>query len=234
MTGHRRATGDRGATGDHRTTRDHGTTGTMSGGRRMTGGRRTSRARPAFVALLLAVATVLTGCTSGNDATVYGGSFTFTSPGGKQEFSYPAGTRQEIGALSGPDLTGAKTVDVAGYRGKVVVLNFWASWCGPCRDEAQGMEAAYQQYRADGVQFVGVDVKDTTSGALAYYQDKGITYPSIFDPAMRTLLSVRGLPTGSLPVTLVLDKHGRVAHIWLHPITMGDLDDVVPALVKET
>ncbi len=185
--------------------------------------------------LLVAVAgLVAVGCSSGNDATVYGGSFTFTSPGGQTEFSYPVGERKQVGEMSGPDLTGKKTVSLSDYQGKVVVLNFWGSWCAPCRDEAQGLESAWQKYQGQGVQFIGVDVKDTTSGALGFTAGKQISYPSIFDPGMRTMLSVRGLPTGSLPVTIVLDKQGKVAHIWLHEITEGDLNGVIPGLVKES
>lgn len=191
-----------------------------------------------LVSRVLTVLTVLglctaAGCASGNDATVYGGSFTFTSPGGKSEFDYPADDRKEVGPISGPDLTGTRTVSLSDYRGKVVVLNFWGSWCAPCRAEAQGLQEAWQKYQPKGVQFVGVDVKDTTSGGQGFTAGKQITYPSIFDPGMRTLLSVRGLPTGSLPVTIVLDKQGRVAHIWLKPITEGDLNTVLPALTKE-
>jgi peroxiredoxin len=189
----------------------------------------------ATVLALLSVLTVLfsAGCSTGNDATVYGGSFTFTSPGGKTEFSYPAADRKEIGPLSGPDLTGKQSIDVAAYRGKVVVLNFWGSWCAPCRAEADGLEYSWQTYRSQPVQFLGVNVKDTESAALGFTTGKKISYPSIFDPSMRTLLSVRGLPTGSMPVTLVLDKQGRVAHIWLHEITQADLNGVLPALAKE-
>jgi thiol-disulfide isomerase/thioredoxin len=183
--------------------------------------------------LVLAVAGLaLAGCSSGSDATVYGGSFTFTSPGGLSEFNYPIGKRQEVGALSGPDLTGKKTISVSDYRGKVVVLNFWGSWCPPCRDEAQGLQAASQKYKAD-TQFVGVDVKDSAQDALAFSAGKQITYPSIFDPGMRTMLSVRGLPTIGLPITMVLDKQGKVAHIWLREITGGDLNTVIPALASE-
>lgn len=185
-----------------------------------------------MLALGLAILT-LAGCSSGNDATVYGGSFTFTSPGGKTEFTYAAADRQAIGGMSGPDLTGKSTVDIASYKGKVVVLNFWGSWCAPCRDEASGLQSSSEKYQASGVQFVGIDVKDTMSGALGFTAGKQITYPSIFDPGMRTMLSVRGLPTGSLPVTLVLDRQGRVAQIWLHEITPGDLDQVLPGLVAE-
>jgi thiol-disulfide isomerase/thioredoxin len=189
-------------------------------------------ARFRWVVLLGVAVLSLAGCASGNDATVYGGSFTFTSPGGKTEFTYAVADRKEIGDISGSDLTGKKTVDVASYKGKVVVLNFWGSWCAPCRDEAPGLQASSEKYRAN-VQFVGVDVKDTMSGALGFTQGKQITYPSIFDPGMRTMLSVRGLPTGSLPVTLVLDRQGRVAQIWLHEITQGDLNLVLPGLVAE-
>ncbi len=184
------------------------------------------------VLLILVAGVVAVGCSSGNDATVYGGSFTFTSPGGLTEFSYPVAKRQQIGQLSGPDLTGKKTLSLSDYKGKVVVLNFWGSWCAPCRDEAQGLQSAWQKYRTQDVQFLGIDVKDTTSGALGFTAGKQITYPSIFDPGMRTMLSVRGLPTGSLPVTIVLDKQGRVAHIWLHEITEGDLNTVIPGLLS--
>lgn len=189
--------------------------------------------RSAFALLSLLAVLFAAGCSTGNDATVYGGSFTFTSPGGKTEFSYPAADRKQIGALSGPDLTGKQTIDVAAYRGKVVVLNFWGSWCAPCRAEAGDLEYSWQTYRPQSVQFVGIDVKDTASDALAFTTGKKISYPSIFDPSMRTLLSVRGLPTTAIPGTLVLDKQGRVAHIWLHSITQADLNGVLPALVKE-
>ena len=188
-----------------------------------------------LIVTALSVLAVLTsaGCSTGSDATVHGGSFTFTSPGGKFEFSYPAADRKQIGPMSGPDLTGKQTIDVAAYRGKVVVINFWGSWCPPCRAEAPGLQYSWQTYQSQPVQFIGVDVKDTASAALAFTTDKKITYPSIFDYSMRTLLSLRGLPTGSLPVTVVLDKQGRVAQIWLYPITQADLNKVLPALVKE-
>jgi thiol-disulfide isomerase/thioredoxin len=189
------------------------------------------RVRGALLVLSV-VGLAVAGCSSGNDATVHGGSFTFTSPGGLLEYSYPAGKRQQIGALSGPDLTGKKTIDVADYRGKIVVLNFWGSWCAPCRGEAQGLEAVAQKYKGEA-QFVGIDVKDTAQDALAFSAGKQITYPSIFDPGMRTMLSVRGLPTINVPVTMVLDKQGRVAHIWLLPVTGGDLDTVITALASE-
>jgi peroxiredoxin len=184
--------------------------------------------------LLVVAGLVAAGCSSGKDATVYGGSFTFTSPGGKYEFSYPVGERQQVGEMSGPDLTGKKTISLSDYKGKVVVLNFWGSWCAPCRDEAAGLEYLWDKYRAHDVQFVGVDVKDPQGAGLAFAASKAITYPSIFDFGMRTMLSVRGLPTTAIPLTMVLDQQGKVAHIWLKAVTEGDLDTVIADLVKES
>jgi len=183
--------------------------------------------------LIMAVLLATAGCSSGNDATVYGGSFTFTSPGGKQEFSYPADQRHALDQLSGPDLTGTGTVSLSDYAGKVVVLNFWGSWCPPCRDEASQLQSAHVALAPKGVQFLGIDVKDPSGAGAAFNASKQITYPSIFDFSMRALLSIRGYPTGDIPSTIVLDKQHRVAHIWLHEITQGDVTDVVTALLAE-
>ena len=73
---------------------------------------------------------------------MYGGSFTFVSPGGKTEFAYPAAERGTVGDLSGQNLAGDGTLALSDYAGKVVVLNFWGSWCAPCRAEAAELEQA--------------------------------------------------------------------------------------------
>ncbi len=166
----------------------------------------------------------LVSCSTGKDAAVFGGSFTFVSPGGKTEFAYPPADRGTVSDLSGPDLTGDGTVAVSNYPGKVVVLNFWGSWCGPCRAEASTLDEAAAALAPKGVQFLGINVKDTKAAGTDFMTSKQISYPSIFDPSMRTLLAIRGFPTGAIPSTLVLDRKGRVAHIWLEP-----LDD--PAVV---
>jgi len=172
------------------------------------------RAAVAVLLLLSAAA-----CTSGNDAAVYGGSFTFVSPGGKFEFAYPPAERGTVNDLSGENLTADGSLALSDYAGEVVVLNFWGSWCGPCRAEVDELETAATALAADGVQFLGINVKDTKGAGADFMASKEVSYPSIYDPAMRTLLSIRGLPTGSIPVTIVIDRQGRVAHIWLQPIT---------------
>lgn len=186
-----------------------------------------------LAAALVAALLLLAGCSTGDNAAVQGGSFTFVSPGGKTEFSYPAADRGTVGDMSGPSLTASGTLALSQYAGKVVVLNFWGSWCAPCRAEADGLNAASAELKSKGVQFLGVDVRDSRQDGADFHAAKQVPYPSIFDPTMRTLLSLRGFPTGSMPVTIVLDRQHRVAHIWLTSVTMGQLIPVVSAIAAE-
>lgn len=182
------------------------------------------------VVVLLAAAS----CSTGNDAAVFGGSFTFVSPGGKTEFAYPVAERGTVADLSGQDLAGDGTIALSDFAGQVVVLNSWGSWCGPCRAEADELETAAAALAPEGVQFLGLNVKDTKAAGADFLTSKQVSYPSIYDPAMRTLLSIRGFPTGSIPSTIVIDRQGRVAHIWLKPITDPDaLIDTVSAIAAE-
>jgi len=180
-------------------------------------------ARRAVIALGVIAMAALSACSTGNDAAVYGGSFTFVSPGGQTEFSYPVDQRGTVGNLSGPDLANKDaTVALSNYAGKVVVVNFWGSWCSPCRAESDDLNAAAAALAGQGVQFLGVNVKDTREAGADFLTSKQVTYPSIFDPSMRTLLSIRGYPSGSIPSTIVIDRQGRVAHVWLQAITDPD------------
>ncbi|HEY5151428.1 MAG TPA: TlpA disulfide reductase family protein [Mycobacterium sp.] len=180
--------------------------------------------RRAVVALgVVVVLAGLAACSTGNDAAVYGGSFTFVSPGGQTEFSYPVDQRGTVGNLSGPDLANKyATVSLSDYAGKVVVVNFWGSWCGPCRAESDDLNTAAAALAGQRVQFLGVNVKDTRDAGADFLNSKQVGYPSIFDPSMRTLLSIRGYPSGSIPSTIVIDRQGRVAHVWLEEISNPD------------
>ena len=102
--------------------------------------------------------------------------------------------------LSGENLAGEGTVSLSDYAGKVVVLNFWGSWCTPCRAEAPALEEAATALAPAGVQFLGINVKDTKSAGADFLASKQVGYPSIYDPSMRTLLAIRGYPASGDPV----------------------------------
>ncbi len=182
-----------------------------------------------LLAAVVLVAASVSGCTSGSAD----GTFRLVSPGGNTEFSYGAGDRQPIPELAGPALVGTGTVSTSQFKGQVVVLNFWGSWCGDCRVEASDLQAASVSLEPKGVQFLGIDVRDGQTAGAGYVQAKQITYPSIFDSGMRTLLALRGYPSSAIPSTIVLDRSGAVAHIWLGRVTQDQLVDTVGAIASE-
>jgi len=113
--------------------------------------------------------------------------------------------------LRGTTLNGA-ALDVADLRGSVVVLNVWGSWCAPCKKEQPDLQRAADALAAEGVRFVGINVRDRTTGnALAHNRRFAVTYPSLFDPSARLVARFRDLPPSAIPTTVVLDRDGRVA-----------------------
>ena len=124
-----------------------------------------------------------------------------------------------VGAMV-PDFTlttfDGGTIDIRELRGQVVVINFWASWCKPCEQEAAELEQAYQQYKDQGVAFLGVDYVDTDREAMAYLKKFGITYPN--GPDLGTRISqafrIRGVPE-----TYFVDRSGKLAFFQYGPFT---------------
>jgi thiol-disulfide isomerase/thioredoxin len=176
------------------------------------------RRLPVLLAAALG-ALLLAGCAVGKDAVVQGSDFSFVSPGGKLEIFYPEAKRQVLPNLAGPSLEQPdRQIHVSDYPDKVVVLNIWGQWCGPCRDEAPELSTVYRQTKAQGVQLIGIDVRDARSAALDFVRDNQISYPSIFDPAGRSLLALSGYPRSVVPSTIVLDRKHRVAAVYLERV----------------
>jgi thiol-disulfide isomerase/thioredoxin len=191
--------------------------------------------RLAFVAV--AVAGLLVGCSHGDDAVAQGGTFEFVSPGGKTDIVYdPPDHRGRPGPVSGPELMDpARTVSVDDFTGKVVVINVWGQWCGPCRAEASALQQVYDGTRANGVAMLGIDVRDNNrQAAQDFVKDRKVTFPSIYDPAMRTMIAFGGkYPTSVIPSTLVLDRSHRVAAVFLRELLAEDLQPVVQRIAAE-
>jgi len=122
----------------------------------------------------------------------------------------PDGERRPLPAFSGPTVTGG-TFDLASLRGRVAVLNFWASWCGPCRAEQAGLERASRELAAKGVRFVGVNIHDQRAPAAAYLEEFEVSYPSLYDQPSRLPQLLRGDGGEGPPYTLVVDAQGRIA-----------------------
>ncbi|ORV09881.1 TlpA disulfide reductase family protein [Mycobacterium celatum] len=190
------------------------------------------------LAILSAVlAALLVGCSHGDDAVAQGGTFEFVAPGGKTDIFYdPPDHRGRPGPLAGPDLMEpARTLSVDDFPGKVVVINVWGQWCGPCRTEVAQLQQVYDATRADGVAFLGIDVRDNNrQAAQDFVTDRHATFPSIYDPAMRTMIAFGGkYPATVIPSTVVLDRRHRVAAVFLRELLAGDLQPLVQRLATE-
>ncbi|QZH62732.1 TlpA family protein disulfide reductase [Mycolicibacterium farcinogenes] len=188
-------------------------------------------------AAVLAGLVLLTACSTGDDAVAQGGTFEFVAPGGKTDIFYdPPEKRSTPGKLSGPELTDPnKTISLEDFAGQVVVINVWGQWCGPCRAEIGELQKVYEATRRNGVQFLGIDVRDNNrDAAIDFVTDRKVTFPSIYDPAMRTMIAFGGkYPTTVIPSTVVLDRQHRVAAVFLRELLAEDLQPVVERLAAE-
>jgi peroxiredoxin len=140
---------------------------------------------------------------------------------------YASGHRPEAPSFTATTLTGSR-LSLSSYRGRVVVLNFWGSWCVPCREEAPALAVAAQQYSPAGVAFVGVDVRDTTASAQAFARSFGMTYPSVSDSSSQITLDFTAVvPIAGTPTTLVIDRTGHIAGAVFGTATYAELTAIL-------
>lgn len=128
-----------------------------------------------------------------------------------------------------------ESVSSSDHAGDVLVVNFWASYCVPCRVEAPDLEALSQEWEGDGVTFLGVNTWDEPETALAFSRTYGVTYPSVMDAASGSaqLAFAGNVPPSALPTTIVLDREGRVAARILGQLQAKSILDAIIKRVAE-
>lgn len=188
-----------------------------------------------LAAAVLACGLALTGCSTGDGAQANTTSFNFVAPGGKTDITYTGDDRQEMPEIGGEDLFDkSKRISSEDFAGKVLVINIWGQWCGPCRTEAPELQEVYEKTKDDGVRVLGIDVRDfDRSAPQDFMRNRGLTYPSIYDPSGRSLLALTGYPRNVVPSTIIVDKQGRVAAVYLRDLLAEDILPVVRDLAGE-
>ncbi|HLL64784.1 MAG TPA: TlpA disulfide reductase family protein [Micromonosporaceae bacterium] len=174
------------------------------------------RLRTAVLGLVAAFA--LSACTGSATADTGSGMF-------------PVADRRAAPELRG-ELLGGGSYDLGEHRDKVVVVNFWASWCPPCRDEADELEASYGATRASGVTFLGINTRDDRDPAKAYLVGHPASYPSLFDPPGRLSVAFK-VPPNSIPATLIIDRQGRIAAVYRKALTREELTPAIETVAAE-
>jgi cytochrome c biogenesis protein CcmG/thiol:disulfide interchange protein DsbE len=144
------------------------------------------------------------------------------------------GTRSQVDSGLAPDFTlslfDGGQLTLSQLQGQVVVVNFWASWCIPCRDEAPVLEEAWQRYRNQGVVFVGVAYLDTDKESKAFLEEFKVTYPNGPDLGTKIAPAYR---LAGVPETFFVDKNGQIADLEIGPLTETRLVSAIETLLQE-
>jgi thiol-disulfide isomerase/thioredoxin len=130
-----------------------------------------------------------------------------------------------------PTLDGSGSGSIADHRGKWVLVNFWASWCDPCRDEAPALQALYERHRDRGFTVLGIDLDDATDDARAFVEEFGLTYPQLRDgdgDERRDAYAMTGFPESFL-----VDPQGEIALIRRGPVDEEYLTRHVEPLIRD-
>lgn len=191
-------------------------------GRRARVSRRPVPRAGAAVALFLVTAGC--GSTHGSGLTAYA-----NGTGGRL---LAPNRRVSAPPVTGTTLTGRRFA-LADFRGAPVVVNFWGSWCAPCKAEQPELEQLAVDTARTGVHFLGVDVRDTVPNALAHVRRYHVSYPSLSDPADRIAALFGPAAPRAVPSTLLIDGRGRIAALFLGRTTYLQLVALVRELVSE-
>jgi cytochrome c biogenesis protein CcmG, thiol:disulfide interchange protein DsbE len=141
-----------------------------------------------------------------------------------------SGERIDAPEATLPLLDGRGSGSLADHRGKVVVLNFWASWCGPCVKELPLLERTQEEIRDQGGLVLGVDYKDVRANALEFVERFNLSYPNLRD---RDGAYADEYDSRAFPETFVIDRQGKIAAVRRGPVTREWLDATLPPLLEE-
>ena len=168
--------------------------------------------RGAAAAAVAAAALTLSACAGGaiaQSTPASNGQSFVSGDGGTTVFG--SASAPQAPPVSGTTLGGAK-LSLSRFRGHVLVLNFWGSWCTPCRAEAPKLASLARAFSPSDVAFLGVDIRDTPASAEAFQRNFKITYPSLNDPGGQIALDFHStVPPAGIPTTLVISRSGRIA-----------------------
>jgi thiol-disulfide isomerase/thioredoxin len=143
----------------------------------------------------------------------------------------PAAQRSLAPDISGTTLTGGH-LDIARWRGHTVVINFWGSWCVPCRKEAPVLARVAGDTRSLGVHFAGIDIREQPAAGLAFEHQYHIAYPSISDPGNLIAARFGTAAPVATPSTYILDGHARIAWAYFGATTYGQLELAVTEVAR--
>jgi thiol-disulfide isomerase/thioredoxin len=187
------------------------------------------RLLPGTVLALVAVLATA-GCGAGAPADANSGGTNVVARAATTQ-TFAPGQRKAAPQVRG-ELLGGGSYDLSAHRGEVVVINFWGSWCAPCRAEAPELEAVHQRTRDAGVSFLGINSRDGRDAAIAF-ADGRLSYPSVFDPAGRVGSDFTDPPIGAYPVTVVVDRQGRIAAVVRQRVLRDDFAPLVERIAAE-
>ena len=189
---------------------------------------------PGLIVLAGCAVLALAGCSGGPLAQSTPLSNGQSFVGGSGTTYYRPGARPLAPAVSGTTL-GGQRLTLRTDRGDVVVLNFWGSWCPPCRDEAPALAALARKFGKAPVRFLGVDIRDSPAAARAFLRTFGISYPILSDPGSQIALRFRGtLPPASIPSTLLIDRTGHVAARVLGTVSYRSLQALISKIAVQS
>lgn len=170
----------------------------------------------------------------------YSGETDQTSRGQQYEFTGatpPATVLDEAARAPAPafdgELLDGSQFEPSSLTGDIAVIYFWGSWCPPCRVETPEFQAVYADVADQGVQFLGIDIKDRRQLTIALVGSVNATYPSLFDPRGEVALAFRDCPAKVVPSTILLDRQGRVAAVYTGQVSGDDLRTAVALLLEE-